>query len=114
MDAVKRGDLADLRRWARQGVRIVSPDPVLSAAFLGNIAVLQCLIKELGADVNQEQGKHGYRALFIAAANGSLAVMRCLVQELGADVNKVAKDGITPLCIAVITGNLNVARYLAA
>jgi hypothetical protein len=67
LSAVKRGDLAALRRWARKGARIISAYPVWCAAFLGNIPVLRFLVKELGADVNQE-AKNGACTVLIAAA----------------------------------------------
>jgi ankyrin repeat protein len=45
--------------------------------------VIQCLVTEYGADVNQGDGA---TPLYIAARNGRLDVLRCLVNELGADV----------------------------
>jgi hypothetical protein len=55
--------------------------------------VVQCLVKELGADVNKA-GTDGGTALCIAAQEGHLEVVQCLVKELGADVNRAEPRGI--------------------
>jgi hypothetical protein len=47
------GDNTQLRRWARQGVRVVSAVPLCAMAQLNNLDVLRILINELGADVNK-------------------------------------------------------------
>jgi hypothetical protein len=46
------GDIDQLRRWARQGVRVASAVPLCVAAQLGKVDILRILIKELGADAN--------------------------------------------------------------
>jgi ankyrin repeat protein len=119
MDAVRNENLVALQRWAGQGVRITSSAEALySAVMSGNIAVLRCLVRQLGADVNQE-AQDGFTALITAVTyhqqnvHDNLSIMQCLVQELGADVNKSAKDGLTPLYIAAMTGKLDVVRFMA-
>jgi hypoxanthine-guanine phosphoribosyltransferase len=60
---------------------------------------VQCLVKELEADVNQATND-GTTPLCIAALEGHIAVVQCLVKELGADINQAALNGITPLMAA--------------
>jgi ankyrin repeat protein len=81
------------------------------AAQLGHLAIVRCLVAELGVDVNQAD-KEGYTPLFIAAANGHLAVVRCLIKELGADVNQAMYDGSLPLSVSASNGHLPVVRCL--
>jgi ankyrin repeat protein len=45
--------------------------PLYAAAQLGSLAVVRCLVKEVGADVNQAL-PHGAMPLFMAAQTGSL------------------------------------------
>jgi hypothetical protein len=55
IDACKRGNVIQLQRWGRQGVRVTGADPLYQA--VGNrasIDVLCCLVNELGANVNGE------------------------------------------------------------
>ena len=53
-EAARAGDLESLMVWARQGVRVRSGQPLLCDDARGrSIAVLRCLVHELGADVNQ-------------------------------------------------------------
>jgi ankyrin repeat protein len=87
--------------------------PLYAAAQIGNLAVVLCLVKELGAYVNKGVGD-GATPLFIAAQNGHLALVQCLVKEFGADVNKAANDGATPLSITAHNGHLAVVRLLVA
>jgi hypothetical protein len=55
------GDLAQLRRWTRQGVRCVSFVPLIQSAMRGKLDVVRCLVNDLLADVNQVDEK-GYTA----------------------------------------------------
>jgi predicted LPLAT superfamily acyltransferase len=70
-------DLAQLRTWARLGVRVTSAQPLCSAASRGYVDVIRCLLLELGADVNQAL-PNGRTALYFAAEGGQLAAVRCL------------------------------------
>jgi ankyrin repeat protein len=74
--------------------------------------MVQCLVKELGANV--EQANHeGATPLYIAAQEGKLAVVQCLVKELGADVNKAAiAEQMQPLHIASFNSHLELVRCL--
>jgi ankyrin repeat protein len=69
---------------------------LLIAAQEGRLAVVQCSVEELGADVNQAAGD-GRTPLFLAAERGSLQVVQCLGNFLGADVNQSMKNGGTAL-----------------
>jgi hypothetical protein len=112
IDACRRGDTAQLRRWGRQGVCVRSVEPLQqSAANAASVEVLRCLVQDLGADVNGAN-QDGATPLYIAAERGHLAVVRCLVKELGADVNQAANDGATPLYFAAAKGYLAVALLL--
>jgi hypothetical protein len=52
IEACKRSDTFQLRRWGRQGVRLVSAEPLVMCACDGvSVDVLRCLVKDLGADV---------------------------------------------------------------
>jgi ankyrin repeat protein len=52
------------------------------AAQFGDLAIVQCLVKELGADVNQANDA-GCTSLYIAAQGDHLAMVQILVKELG-------------------------------
>jgi ankyrin repeat protein len=70
-------DLAQLRTWARQGVKVTSAQPLCSAASRGYMDVIRCLVLELDADVNRAL-PNGRTALYFAAEGGQLAAVRCL------------------------------------
>jgi ankyrin repeat protein len=125
IEAIQRGNIGQLRRWARQGLRVSSGLPLLHAAGLGKLDMVQCLVTELGATVDQtvsmvkERGATGekrvtmgWTALHEAACAGQIAVVRCLVVEFGADVNKGDDEGDTPLKVATMRGNLAMVRCL--
>jgi hypothetical protein len=111
--ACERGDIAQLRRWGREGVRVKNAD-LLVNAILDEVSsdILRCLVKELGADINGARLSDGVTPLYVAAQTRNLALVRCLVKEHGADVNQAANDGATPLCIAVQEGHLAVVRCM--
>jgi ankyrin repeat protein len=113
--ACKRGDITQLRRWGRQGVRVENAD-LLVNAILAKVSsdILRFLVKELGADVNGARLTDGGTPLYVAAQIGNLALLQFLVKELGADVNKARHDGSTSLCIAAHQGYLAVVRLLVA
>jgi hypothetical protein len=71
------GDHGQLRGWARQGVRVVSWEPLCTAARAGLVHVVLLLVNELGADINPCD-KRGCTPVYIAAENRNLAPMRCL------------------------------------
>jgi ankyrin repeat protein len=117
MHAIERGDVTTLRRCSRRGLLIVSADTLCSAVVSGNIAVIQCLVKELGASVNKEHPGHGLTPLIIANWCASwhlqnLKLVRFMAKELGADVNLATEDGDTPLIAAAQRGHVDVVRCL--
>ena len=75
------------------------------------MAVIRCLVNELGADVNQAT-QDGSTAVHITSTKGNLAVVRCLVKDFGADVNQAKLDGATPLIIAARYAQENVVAVL--
>jgi predicted LPLAT superfamily acyltransferase len=110
LEAIWAGDLARLRRWHRLGVRY-SANMACNATESGSIAVVQCLVRELGADVDVARSD-GETPLFIASWNGNLDLVRYLVKILGADVNKESTLGTTALFVAAQNGHLEVVRCL--
>jgi hypothetical protein len=96
VQACTAGDITRLRRWARMGVRVSSGQPLFDAAAHGKLDIMRCLVKELGADVNQT-AHNGITPLLVAVQFGRLDVARCLVKELGADVNQASLDGVVLL-----------------
>ena len=65
------GDVTQLRWWGRRGVRVSSAQLLCDLVGLGAVDVAQCLVEELGADVNRSE-KLGFTPLCIAAQQGSL------------------------------------------
>jgi hypothetical protein len=110
IDACLAGDLAELRRWGRQGVRVSTALPLLQAVRNGaSFDVLRCLVKELGANVNQ---RDNIVALTAAAYLGKYEIVRYLIEKLGADVNILDNDGFTPLYLAASKGHLAAVQVL--
>jgi ankyrin repeat protein len=73
-----RGDMAQLRLWGQRGVRVLSPEPLCVCVKRGlSLSVLRCLVKELGADINQRD-KDGWTPATIAAHFGYLETIRCI------------------------------------
>jgi ankyrin repeat protein len=78
--------------------------PLIQAAMCATkLAVVKCLVKELGADVNGAD-EDGFTPLFVAAQEGHEAVVLALVKDLGATVDQVRK-GCTPLYAAAAEGH---------
>jgi hypothetical protein len=73
--------------------------------------VVQCLVQEFGADVNQATNT-GVTALFYAAEQGHEAAVKCIVEELCADVNQATHDGRAPLMAASWGRHKMVAKFL--
>jgi hypothetical protein len=113
--AIKRNDLAQLRRWGRQGLRVTSGRPICYLAYNGApLDVLRCLVNDLGADVNQttKSGVGECGALHLAAQTGNVDMVSCLVKELGADINLANERGWTALWLAAAEGNVDMVSYL--
>jgi ankyrin repeat protein len=112
IDAVRRGDTAQLKRWGRQGARVGSSSPLFVAVSTGaSNAVLTILVQSLGADVDQADGK-GFTPLMVAATMDRPHIMRCLVVDLGADVNQESIDGQLSVIVAVCAGSIAAVRCL--
>jgi hypothetical protein len=127
--AAQAGDLQQLQEWGQQGVCVATGAPLTAAILRDFVAVIQCLVQELGADVDQVTVPDGVRRkqlgvchvrgatpLLIAAEGDHVGVVQCLI-ELGADVNKaLPRDGwwggSTPLIMAAMRGNLAVVSCL--
>jgi hypothetical protein len=112
IDAVRRGDTAQLKRWGRQGVQVRSATPLFTA--VGNRAsnaVSKILVKDLGADVNQAD-ERGLTPLMVATAMNRLHTMRCLGVDLGADVNLRGHNSYTPLMVASAAWHGHVVVWL--
>jgi hypothetical protein len=56
--ALKAGETETLRQWGREGVRVASAEPLLTAAHFGRPDVVRLLVEKLGASINQA-GAHG-------------------------------------------------------
>lgn len=100
-----------LKRFGRRGHYIHSPDPLCDAAQDSNIELMKCLVKFLGAKVN-EPGCHGWTPLQIAAMNNDLKTTRCLVEELDARVEQVMYTGNNALETAIEYQSTDVITYL--
>jgi ankyrin repeat protein len=77
----------------------------------GNLAMVQCLVAELGADVNQATSNNECTPLIVAALKGHLAVVRCLIR-LGAMVGAVANYGQTALLMCALSSRYATMQYL--
>jgi hypothetical protein len=81
------------------------------AAQKGHMAVMRCMVMELGYDVNTSN-RIGATPCFVAAQHGNLAVLKCLVKELGADINITAHGSVTPLMAASINKHAEIVQWM--
>ncbi|XBH53806.1 hypothetical protein VPH35_076221 [Triticum aestivum] len=119
-DAAFQGDLPRLRELASgrdaegmawlADVCLVGAGPMQTAARLGKLDAVRCMVEELGFDVNAGS-QAGVTALAAAAADGRMRVMRYLLDK-GADPNKPANSGHYPLHHAAKHGRDEAARLL--
>jgi hypothetical protein len=117
IQACKRNDLPQLRKWGRQGVRV--KPKTWGLHWVANLDVLRCLVKELGLDVNEEmelgeEEEASMTLLLGAILRNDFSLAQCLCKELRADVNKANRNGFTPLIAAAENGNLHIVQFLAA
>jgi hypothetical protein len=100
-----RGDVHQLRQWAKQGIRVSSTDPLLEAVkhmtLLQSDAWWWSLVQ-----TSREPVEEASNPLIIAAQIRSLEMMRCLVLELCADVDRADADGNTTLYLAAQQGKV--------
>jgi hypothetical protein len=112
IEAIDRGNIAQLRRWGQKGYRLKCAEPLIKCVFAGAIfEIYGCLVKDLGADVNWADS-YGFTALIVAAQKGQVLVVQFLVMEFGADVHQVKQDGSTALFMAVQSGHLAMVQCL--
>jgi hypothetical protein len=111
MRACDRGDVSQLRRWARWGFRVTRKKSLYNAVLESEYEMALCLVRELGADVNQV-GHRGMSALGFAAHRGNVGMVKYLANELEADVNHADAEGRTPLFFATLKVHLAVVRCL--
>ena len=86
-------------------------NPLHLAAVIGNLDIVQCLVKEDQASVHAVTCD-GNTPLHLATCKSRLEVAKCLVAH-GADVNAVNRGGYTPLHIAT-ANNIEMTKYLVA
>jgi hypothetical protein len=112
VNACKAGNISLLRWWGQQGVQVRTAKPLVQSVESGvSFDVLKCLVKDLGADVNQRDERGG-TALMVAVLWGRVDSLRYIVEELRADVNLPDYLGHTPLRIAASKCNLDAVRCL--
>ena len=88
---------------------IAPEDAIVTAAFDGNLAAVEALIKA-GADVNFKVNEGG-TALMMASQRGHTEVVRALLKG-GADVDATDDSGVTALMLASEKGDVDVVRLL--
>jgi ankyrin repeat protein len=76
----------------------------------GKLDVVQLLLRELKADVNELHD--GCTALFAAAYAGHEHVVRCLVKEFGANVHYGTKISGTALHAVALNGHVHIVVCL--
>jgi len=91
-------------------------NPILSAAFKGDVASLKFLIANskgnLDVEMVQKEAK-GYHAIHFAAASKDNGPELCAtLLDAGADINSLNDNGQTPLHIAVFWNNVDVVKLL--
>jgi ankyrin repeat protein len=113
--ACKRGDIPQLRRLGRQGVRVSSADPLTAFIFYGiRLDTVRCLVNGLSANVNGERLKDGPTSFYFAAQIGNPDLVKCLVIRSSAlmYVNHAAFNESKPLFIPAQKDHLAVLLYL--
>lgn len=112
--AVKKSDIAAVRKLLQQGVAINVPSADGSTALhwaveSDNVELARLLLKS-GADAKRAN-RYGMTALHLAAVNGNATLSRELL-DAGADANAVLPEGETVLMTASRTGSADVVSLL--
>jgi cytochrome c len=110
--AVRRGHQDAVQLLLDRGANVNAPSdrgPALMAAVAKSQITLIKLLLEHGADPNSELD--GELALHAAVEIGCLECVQALV-EAGANVNAQTYDGKTPIHMAKLKGNSEIAGYL--
>ncbi|KAF8733899.1 hypothetical protein HU200_014754 [Digitaria exilis] len=120
-EAAFKGDLRRLREMASgkdakakarlADVCVGGQGPLQAAARMGRLDVVDCMVKELGFDINVGSSETGVTALHAAALDGKLDTVRYLLDN-GADPNKKDEPGEVPLHCAAKYGHDEVTRLL--
>jgi ankyrin repeat protein len=116
-DAVRSDDPEVIRSSIRSGANLDEPDswgtPLALAVAKGADFTVKLLL-EAGADIEAATSSlaGGEHPLHIAAKRESGASTVKLLISRGAQLNARDKDGRTPLIIAVVAGNIDVAQVL--
>ena len=84
--------------------------PIMYAAAVGNVRCVEKLI-EKGATLNTADVA-GRTVWTLAARAGSVDLLKCLIEDHGIDKNSTDKHGLSVLCWAVRSGNIEAVRYL--
>jgi len=93
--------------------------PLFLACKRGNVEIVQYLLDECGADVEQkgmyevpdDRSIHHVTPLWCAAVAGKLEVVKALVRR-GANVNSVSDTGSTPVRSACFMTHLDIVEFL--
>ncbi|RWO77977.1 MAG: c-type cytochrome [Mesorhizobium sp.] len=112
--AVRGGHFAAAKLLMERGADVnAAPDPRLGPALMPALAKRRIdlidLLLDGGANPNARRNREA--VLHIAVRSGCLDCVKALV-EAGADVNAKTKDGKTPLHMAELKGQREVAEYL--
>ena len=93
--------------------------PLFVAAMHGNVDMVECLVKEWRADMEElgpcmdlvDNFCHLVTPLWLAAVSNNLEVVKCLI-DLGADINASSDTGYSPVYYAYIMRNFDVVKCL--
>lgn len=116
MKAVRRNDIAGVRKMIAQGVDVDALDPngdapLVMAAYQGHTEIVQLLL-EAGADVSAVDPGMKATALHAAAYAGRTEAAALLIAH-GIDVDKQGpKNGYTALHDAIWQNNVETARVI--
>ena len=93
--------------------------PLFVSCKRGNVDIVEFLIEECGADVEQkgvyevpdDRSIHYVTPIWCASVAGKLNVVKCLVKH-GADVNSASDTGSTPVRSACFMTHLEIVKFL--
>eukprot|EP00438_Fugacium_kawagutii_P008282 Skav236204 [mRNA] locus=scaffold4200:56238:57191:- [translate_table: standard] len=83
--------------------------PILQAAFLGDISAVQRELLKSAIDTSDPE--LNFQPIHLAAEAGHLRLVDFLINA-GADPNALTLEGWCPLCLAAAQGHLHVVKYL--
>lgn len=114
LDRFSRDDRKEIVSRVKEGCA-----PLFVACKKGNVEIVEYLIEECGADVEQkgvyevmdDRSIHYVSPLWCASVAGKLPVVKCLVRR-GANVNSVSDTGSTPVRSACFMTHLDIVTFL--